>query len=136
MTIPYRINKIKTSQFAIFPDKFVNGEDVCLGANFKFAVNKDLTSILCSTNITYSQHETLLLTTEIQCFFGISPEGVETLKQESRISVDFLRYMATIVTGTARGIIHAKTENTVLSSQVLQPINLVELIKNDFIIKL
>lgn len=136
MTIPYRINKIKTSQFAIFPDKFVNGEDVCLEANFKFAVNKDLTSILCSTNITYSQHETLLLTTEIQCFFGISPEGVETLKQESRISVDFLRYMATIVTGTARGIIHAKTENTVLSSQVLQPINLVELIKNDFIIKL
>ena len=136
MTIPYRINKIKTSQFAIFPDKFVNGEGVCLGANFKFAVNKDLTSILCSTNITYSQHETLLLTTEIQCFFGISPEGVETLKQESRISVDFLRYMATIVTGTARGIIHAKTENTVLSSQVLQPINLVELIKNDFIIKL
>lgn len=39
--------------------------------------------------------------------------------------------MATIVVGTARGIISAKTESTVLSSITLPPINLVTVIKND-----
>ena len=49
--------------------------------------------------------------------------------------VDFLRYLATIATGTVRGIIHTKTENTVLNSVVVPPINLVEAIKEDFVFK-
>lgn len=49
---------------------------------------------------------------------------------------DILRYLATIATGTVRGIIHAKTENTVLNSVVVPPINLVEAIKEDFVFKL
>ena len=134
MTIPYRINKIKTSQFAIFPDKYVNGDDVNVNANFNFTVSSDLTTIRCISSFTYSQNDNLLLTTEIQCFFGISPEGIEELSKEGRVPVEFLRYMATIVTGTARGIIHAKTENTVLNATVLPPINLVEGIKNDLVI--
>ena len=59
---------------------------------------------------------------------------IEELSKEGRVPVEFLRYMATIVTGTARGIIHAKTENTVLNATVLPPINLVEGIKNDLVI--
>lgn len=39
--------------------------------------------------------------------------------------------MATIVTGTARGIIHAKSEGTLLAGIILPPINVMELIKND-----
>ena len=39
--------------------------------------------------------------------------------------------MATIATGTARGIIHAKSEGTVLSAIILPPINLIEAIKDD-----
>lgn len=134
MNIPYRINQIRTAQFAIFPNKYVNGDDVSVNANFNFAVSSDLTTIRCISSFTYSQNDNLLLTTEIQCFFGISPEGIEELSKEERVPVEFLRYMATIVTGTTRGIIHAKTENTVLNSTVLPPINLVEAIKNDLVI--
>ena len=135
MNIPYRINQIKTVQFAIFPDKYVNGEDVSVNANFNFNISNDLTTIRCISSFTYSQKENLLLTIEIQCFFGISPEGIEELSKEERVPVEFLRYMATIATGTARGIIHAKTENTVLNSIILPPINLVEAIKNNLAIK-
>jgi hypothetical protein len=132
MNISYRINKIKTSQFAIFPDKFVNGEGVTIDTNFNFAVSTDFSNIRCITNLTYSQDDHLLLTTEIQCFFDISPEGSAELKKKNRVPVEFLRYMATIVVGTARGIIHAKTENTVLNPLVLPPVNLMEAITDDF----
>ena len=74
------------------------------------------------------QNEELLLTTEVQCFFSIAPESIEQLQEEQEIPVGFLQYMGTITTGTVRGIIHAKTEGTVLNSIVLPPLNLTKTI--------
>ena len=51
------------------------------------------------------------------------------------IPVDFLRYMGTIVVGTARGVLHTKTEGTVLNAYVLPPINVMELVKEDLAVK-
>ena len=133
MAIPFRINKILTQQFATFPDLWVNGEKIVVKSEFNFGVNKQLTSVRCVSKYNYMQNEQMLLTTEIACYFDISEEGSKELTQQGKLSVDFLRYMATIVTGTARGIISAKTEGTVLNSIVLPPINLVEAIKTDFI---
>ncbi len=126
--IPYRISKIKTLQFAIFPDKYVNGKEVGIEVKFNFSHNRELDSIRCIALFKYIQTE-LLLISETECIFDIAPEGVEKLKKEGEIPVQFLRYMGTIVTGTVRGIIHSKTEGTVINSIVLPPINLVNTIK-------
>ena len=64
----------------------------------------------------------------------VNEEGRDEIRTKGCIEVNFLRYLATIVTGTVRGIIHTKTENTSLNPIVLPPINLVEAIKEDFII--
>lgn len=134
-TIPYRISGIKTTQFALFPEKFVNGKDITVQTSFSFGYNEGLDSIRCISNFKYLQDENVLMITEIQCTFDISPDGTLELKHLKKIPIDFLRYMATIVTGTARGIIHAKSEGTLLASIILPPINVVELIKNDLPIK-
>ena len=134
MAIPFRIRQIKTQQFAMFPDKVNNGEQVTVQSEFGFAVNEDLLSIRCISKFTYSQGDTLLLTTEVHCFFDVNEEGRDEIRTKECIEVNFLRYLATIVTGTVRGIIHTKTENTSLNPTVLPPINLVEAIKEDFII--
>lgn len=132
MGIPFRIRQIKTQQFAMFPDKFVNGQEVTVESMFGFGINNDASDIRCNTVINYSQGETLLLTVEVHCFFAITEEGSQQLLKESKVEVGFLRYLATIATGTVRGIIHTKTENTALNPVVLPPINLVDAIKNDF----
>lgn len=72
-----------------------------------------------------------MLILELACVFDIASDGMEELKRESKIPKGFLQYMASIVVGTARGVIHAKTEGTLLNPVVLPPINLVELIKDD-----
>lgn len=128
-TIPYKIGQIKISQFAVFPDKYINGEEVQIHASFSFGHSVALDSIRCTAAFSFLQKEELLLTSETQCFFNIASEGIEQLRKEHEIPVDFLRYMATIATGTVRGIIHAKTEGTVLNTIILPPINLVNLIE-------
>ena len=135
MMIPFRIRQIKTQQFAMFPDLLVNGKEVTVDSEFSFGVNTEVKNILCVTKLSYRQDDNLLLTTEVHCFFNIREDGVNQLKEQGRVGVDFLRYLATIATGTVRGIIHTKTENTVLNSVVVPPINLVEAIKEDFVFK-
>ena len=135
MNIPFRIRQIKTQQFAMFPDLYVNGNDVTINSEFSFGVNKEINDIFCNTKLSYRQDEKLLLTTEIICFFSISEEGSKQLIQQGCIEVGFLRYLATIATGTVRGIIHTKTENTALNPVVLPPLNLVDVIKEDFVFK-
>ena len=135
MTIPFRIRQIKTQQFAMFPELLVNGDEVQIHSEFNFGVNHEVDDILCNTKLTYVQNENLLLTIEVQCFFSISKEGSKLIKSQGRIEMNFLRYLGTIATGTVRGIIHTKTENTALNPIVLPPLNLVEAIKNDFVFK-
>ena len=135
MMIPFRIRQIKTQQFAMFPDLLVNGKEVTVDSEFSFGVNTEVKNILCVTKLSYRQDENLLLTTEVHCIFDIREDGVNQLKEQGRVGVDFLRYLATIAIGTVRGIIHTKTENTVLNPVVVPPINLVEAIKEDFVFK-
>ncbi|AGY54853.1 hypothetical protein BRDCF_p2226 [Bacteroidales bacterium CF] len=130
--IPYKISNIVTKQFAIFPEKFVNGEIVNINTNYNFNLKVDFSEIRCSSVIQFIQKEHLILVLEVVCNFNIAAEGVDFIKNENKIPVDFLRYMATIVVGTARGIIHSKTEGSVLNSIVLPPINLVDTIQSDF----
>ena len=130
-TIPYRISGIRTTQFALFPEKFINGREITVQTSFTFGYSEGLDSIRCISNFEYIQDEDILMISEIQCTFDISPEGSAELKELRKVPVDFLRYMATIATGTARGIIHAKSEGTILSAIILPPINLIEAIKND-----
>ncbi len=135
MNIPYRIHKITTSQFAMFPENVAADSEIEVSANFNFGINTTLNSLRCVCKINYLLKEDLVMVLEVQCFFDIAPEAVGNLKSEKRIPVDFLRYIGTIVIGTARGIIHTKTENTALNGFVLPPINLMAIIKQDMVIK-
>ena len=131
MVIPYRIIQIKTQQFALFHEKYVNGEGVAVKAEYEFKVHSTLCNVVCISSFNYSQGENLLMTIQLDCTFAVSQEGFQQLQESRMIPVGFLQYLATICTGTARGVIHAKTEGTVLNTVVLPPINLLEIIKDD-----
>ncbi|RGN41932.1 MULTISPECIES: hypothetical protein [unclassified Bacteroides] len=137
MVIPYKISHIETKQFAVFPDVLVYGETIGTSVDFSFTVNTDRTGIRAVGTFKYEQKQNLLLILELACYFDISPEGWDKVKEDNKwvIPVDFLRYMATIVVGAARGIIHIKTEGTVLNTVVLPPINLQEGINDDYVIE-
>ena len=51
------------------------------------------------------------------------------------LSKEFLRYLATISVGTARGIQHAKTQGTILNALVIPPINLMNMNIQDLVLE-
>lgn len=137
MAIPYRLFKIETKQFAMFPELFVTEEKTTVNAELSFTPNADITDIRSILTLKYRQEEHLLMVLELACFFKIAPEGWNEMKkgEDWVIPADFLRYMGTIVVGTARGVLHTKTEGTLLNAYVLPPINVMELVKDDFVVK-
>lgn len=130
-SIPYCISRIETIQFALFPDNFQNGQEVSVNTNCGYIVRSDIQQVRNVINVNYMQDDKFLMIAELACYYDIAPEGVEAIRAEGKIPVDFLRYMGSISVGTIRGLIHAKTEGTVLSPVVLPPVNLEEAIQND-----
>lgn len=130
-SIPYCISRIETVQFALFPDNFQNGQAVRVNTNCGYNVRSDVQQVRNIVTVNYLQEDKLLMVAELACYYDIAPEGVESIKAEGKIPVDFLRYMGAISVGTIRGLIHAKTEGTVLNPVVLPPVNLEEAIQND-----
>ncbi len=133
-SIPYRISRIETLQFALFPDLFINGQDVMVKADSGYNVRSDNHQVRNIISVSYTQNEKLLLIVQIACYFDIDTSAFDTLKREGKIPVDFLRYMGSISVGALRGIIHAKTEGTVLNPIVLPPINLDVIINKDLVL--
>lgn len=133
-TIPYKISHIETVQFAIFPDNFINGQEVLINTNCGYNVRSDLNQVRNVISVNYTQNEKLLMVVQLACYYDIAPEGVEAIKAEGKIPIDFLRYMGSISVGTIRGVIHAKTEGTVLNPVVMPPVNLEEMVKNDLML--
>ena len=130
-TIPYKISHIETMQFAIFPENLINGQEVLVNTNCGYNERSDLNQVRNVISVNYNQNEKLLMVVQLACYYDIAPEGVEAIKAEGKIPVDFLRYMGSISVGTIRGVIHAKTEGTVLNPVVMPPVNLEEMVKND-----
>ena len=134
MNIPYTITSIQTPQFAVFPTKYTQGVKTDIQIDFGFFVHKERLDIICLADINFYQNKEIVLYTQVKCVFSIAGESATELKEKDKIPAEFLRYIATITVGAARGIISAKTENTPLYSEILPPINLVENIKDDIII--
>lgn len=135
MTIPYKIARLETNQFAFFPEIFNNSEEGGVTSSFEFSMSVDLSTMCCHATFNYVQGDKILLILDMNAYFVIAPEGIEEIKSKGSVPSDFLRYMGTIAVGAARGIIHAKTEGTVLNAIVLPPINLMEIIKEDFVLE-
>ena len=138
MEIPYRIVQIVTSKFEQHSDSFEVGPDIKMSSGYNFAVNDVAHRVRCESVYKYLQKDVELLDLNLVCVFEVEPSAFNALKNgiDITIPVEFLRYMATICVGTARGIIHARTESTPLSNIVLPPINLVEVIKEPLVVKI
>lgn len=93
MTIPYKIARLETRQFAIFPEKFNNQEDVGVNSAYEFSISTDQTAIRCRSTFHYFQGENVLMILELNAFFAIAPEGMVEIQNKGSVPVDFLRYM-------------------------------------------
>lgn len=135
--IPFRIFKIENDPIELHAD--LVDKNSIIEFSFQVSFNGDLKNriIGCKTDYVFKQKDTIISSLTVYCYFMIEKEFVKskTVNNKLELSKDFLRYLATISVGTARGIQHAKTQGTDLNSMVIPPINLVSMDIQDFVIE-
>ena len=132
--IPFRIFKIENDPIELHADLVEELSDIEF--DFQVSYNGDLENriIGCKTKYTFKQKNNIVSVLTVYCYFLIEEGFVKSKIENNKLvlSKDFLRYLATISVGTARGIQHAKTQGTILNSIVIPPINLMEMSIQDF----
>ncbi|SEM57288.1 hypothetical protein SAMN05216436_105215 [bacterium A37T11] len=135
--VGFKIRKIATEQFAVLEENFVEGEKVRLNNGFRFGVHKTDHIIVVFANFKFEIQKKPFLLIEAGCYFAINAESwKEFLSDEEKkltIPKNLLSHLATLSVGTARGILHAKTENTPFNKYFIPSINVAEMINEDIV---
>ncbi len=138
--ISFTMNRIITEQFATFSDAIpLDNSQVQFGVNFGFTANIVKQELGCKVILAITDNQTPLVKLEVCCVYAIKPSDWEKLKQDDNtilIDKGFLSYLAMQTIGTARGILHSKTEGTPFNIYIVPPINTQDIIKNNLKIEL
>ncbi len=136
--IGFILRGIKTEQFAIIDTNFKEGEPSNAGFEIKYAASIEERVIIPIVKFTFEQNNIPFLILEVSCHFEIEEAGFTSIHnadlKQIRIPLDFAMHITMLTVGTARGVLHAKTESTVFSQFLIPAINLTEIVKEDVVI--
>lgn len=135
LNVNFRLDSIKTSEFAIIDDVTIDDNKVEILTAVGVGVNIKNCRISIETKFTFITDKVPFIILNSECTFIIDKESFTTLKKSDAgkyiIPKDFLLHLAFIAVGTARGILHCKTENTSYNKYLLPTIDLTKIIDND-----
>lgn len=132
--VRYKLIDIDDSQFALFPDNYVEDKDVVVGAIMNVASNNEGTSLKCDSRLELKQDDKLIIVSEIACKYSITKDSWEDVEEnKKKLPSGFIRHLASIAIGTQRGIIIARTKDSSIHKIIVPPIDLTEVVKEDFI---
>ncbi|TQD40291.1 hypothetical protein [Haloflavibacter putidus] len=132
--IGFSLKKITTEQFAIIESAFKEGEDVQFSVNAKYGINEEDKMVAVLVSPAFYQNEKAFLVLEMACHFKIVDDTWESFKNKDKtklsIPVGFIRHLIMLTIGTARGVLHSKTENTPFNDFLMPTINVTEIVKS------
>lgn len=135
--IKFKLVKIKTDEFAIIQAKENEEKEFQVDVSFGFKLNPGNRIISIIGEINFERSENPFIKLTISCNFQIEEEswkkGFE-VENGYRISKGFATHLAIIVVGTARGVLHAKLEDTLFNHYFLPTIDLSGTFKEDIFI--
>ena len=109
----FRMARINIDQFAILTDIVPNGSlEVNVTLSLKYSM--DVRRIATSMSFVFGEESERILMLELTCEFEIHEEDWTV--------------------GTARGILHCKTEGSQFNGIILPPVNVTELVTEDMIL--
>jgi len=133
--VQFALSKITTEQFAIIENAFVPGKDIKINTNIRFGADENKNMAACFTSFSFEIEQKAFLKIEAGCHFIIIQDSWNSMYDSERrilkLPKEFLTHLAVLTVGTARGILHSKTEGTDFNKFVLPTINIADLIKED-----
>lgn len=138
--ITFSLKQITTEQFAVIPDSYDDKkEELEFETIVRFGFDPDQRIVSPFIAINFRQEKKTFLILEIACHFQIVSEhwnkiyNIET--QVLTIPFGIARHFVMLSVGTLRGVLHAKTENSIYNKFYLPTINVNDLVKTDVVLK-
>jgi hypothetical protein len=140
LPINFAIADVQTVQFAIIEAGYnESNTDIHLISGFKFGYNETGKTVMASPRFSFEQDGVSFLILEISCVFRIADESWQAMFNSETPSLTlpkgFAAHIAAIAIGAARGVLHAKTEQTPFNKFIIPLINAVENITEDVVLK-
>ena len=134
-TVSFALTRLITDQFAINENAFSESTDIQFGVGIQFGIDEGNNGISCSTNFRFVINDIPFIQLKVSCEFRIEDIAwVKFIDNESckiNFPRGFMSHLAMITVGTARGVLHTKTENTKFNIYIIPPINLNDHVEND-----
>ena len=100
--------------------------------------NPKRNTVACTVDLSLSQNDMPFLKIKLVCFFDIKEEEWEALlsedKKKVKIPKEIADHFATVTIGAARGVMHAKTENTPFNAFLIPLLDISQTVKEDIVI--
>jgi hypothetical protein len=112
--LAFYLDRITTEQFALRPILPEGGEELLIHSQVRFGITHDPQEIACGFYYSMEVRGTPAITLDVVCEFIFSSASWKNLHINGRLklSTGFAQELSIITSGVARGILHAKTENT------------------------
>ena len=136
--ISFRLLNIVTEQFATFEvENIPDNND--LKSELQFSINPDNRVVACKMNFQFLHHNQPLVVLAIVCNFDVEEKSWnENVLSANKITLPkhFLEHLCVITVGTARGVLHAKTENTTYNRFLIPTLNVSNLVAKDVVFEI
>lgn len=133
--IGFQLIGVRTEQFAIVDPDFDTNTQLAIAANFEIGKddNNKIISLLFISKFKHQDKPIIIL--ECSCHFKIEDASWAKFKEPDSdtfiVPKGFMTHLAIIAVGTARGILHAKTEGTRFNGYLLPTLNVSEIFTTD-----
>lgn len=136
--ISFRLLNIVTEQFATFEVENTPDNNN-LKSELQFSINPDNRVVACKMNFQFLHNNQPLVVLAIVCNFDVEEKSWnENILSANKITLPkhFLEHLCVITVGTARGVLHAKTENTTFNRFLIPTLNVSNLVAKDVVFEI
>lgn len=132
----FKMSRITVYQFAILADSLPEHVSMNMSYRFKYAENGRKVAV--EVIFTFLNESVKLMTLQLTCEYEIQEEDYKAFIADKVVTIpkDLLEYFVVHTIGTARGVMHCKTEGTPFNGIIIPPISVSGSIKSDLVIQL
>jgi len=138
--VSFVLRGIQTEQFATIDGIFKNEDSIQIQANIDFGINEESRIIGCISKFQFDVQNQPFIIIGVKCNFEIEPNSWDSFINKETNNIifqkDILCHLAVLTIGTTRGVLHARTENTMFNKFFLPTVNVNNLIKENIIFPL
>ena len=134
--VRFRMFRISVPQFAIISKEVEPSYNIKTDTDIKNTADGSAVAITMTFSFLGKAETSMIL--QVMCEFIIHPDDLKNLSSEGKIIIEkkTLEHFLVHTVGTARGILHCKTEGTPFNVVILPPMNVTGIITKDLIIEL